>query len=80
MAKIETLNIPSEVVDSDWKDDTSLDYEIFGGDNKKESEYASPVEGQKINKKDVKNININKIKQRKIGHYALFGQNDKILA
>ena len=82
MAKIEALNIPSSVVDSDWEDDTPLNYEIFGGDNKKESEYNSPVEGQKINKANVKNVNIDKIKQRKvkIGRIALFKQSDRIPA
>lgn len=51
----ETLKIPSQVVDSDWKDD--IDYETYGTDQQ-EMEYISPAE--------VSKESINKIKARNL--------------
>lgn len=51
----ETLKIPSQVVDSDWKDD--IDYETYGTDQQ-EMEYISPTE--------VSKESINKIKARNL--------------
>ncbi|MBR3172625.1 hypothetical protein IKF21_01770 [Candidatus Saccharibacteria bacterium] len=59
----ETLKMPKEVVDSDWRDDIG-DYETYGT-NKQEMEYVSP--GQ------VSHESIKKIKARnaKIGRNVL---------
>jgi hypothetical protein len=48
----ETLRIPTQVVDSDWKDDIDVDYAIYGN----EKEYISP--------KNVSKESIQKIKAR----------------
>ncbi|MBQ9484585.1 hypothetical protein IJU85_00560 [Candidatus Saccharibacteria bacterium] len=38
----ETFKIPTQVVDSDWKDDIDVDYAIHGGNEKNEREFVSP--------------------------------------
>ena len=38
----ETINLPKQVVDSDWKDDVDVDYAIYGGNEKEEKSYISP--------------------------------------
>lgn len=58
-----TLNIPSEVVDSDWRDDIDTDYatredatqdfEIYGDNEKQEGEYISP---SKVSKESIREI------------------------
>lgn len=40
--RIQTLNIPDQVIDSEWRDDIDVDYAIYGGDDEKEGEYISP--------------------------------------
>lgn len=64
--KIQTLNIPSEVVDSDWRDDidtayatrddastTTEDFEFYGGNETQEGEYISPT---KVSKESIDQI------------------------
>lgn len=58
----ETLKLPTEVVDSDWKDDVGIDYETYGT-NKQEIEYIAPAE--------ISKESIEKIKARKLGHNVL---------
>ena len=56
-----TLNIPDQVVDSDWKDDIDTDYatredvgyEIYGDNEKIEGEYISP---RKVSKESLSHI------------------------
>lgn len=54
LKQISTLSIPSEVVDSDWKDDIDVDYAIYGDSEAKEGDYVSP--------KSVSKESINQIK------------------
>ena len=51
--KISTLNIPNEVIDSDWKDDIDVDYAIYGNDETEEGEYISPTS---ISKESIEKI------------------------
>ncbi|MBQ7201940.1 hypothetical protein IJS18_00925 [Candidatus Saccharibacteria bacterium] len=60
----ETLELPNTVIDSDWKDDVDVDYAIYGGSEKNERQYISPDE--------IKKETLNKIKQQRIGKFALF--------
>lgn len=57
----EKLNIPNNVVDSEWKDDVDVDYAIYGGSNRGEMEYVSP---QEVSKETVKKLE--KIKSQNI--------------
>lgn len=67
--KTQTLNIPNQVIDSDWKDDidvgyatstddNGLDFAIYGDDETKEGEYISPSEVSKESIKRIKNRQI----------------------
>lgn len=68
--KIPTLNIPSEVVDSDWRDDIDTDYatrkdvhrdqdfEIYGNNEKQEGEYISPKSISKESLTQIKDFQI----------------------
>ncbi len=38
----EKLNIPTHVVNSDWKDDIDVDYAIYGDNEREERNYISP--------------------------------------
>lgn len=40
--QIQTLNIPDQVIDSEWRDDIDVDYAIYGGNDEREGEYISP--------------------------------------
>ena len=51
--QIQTLTIPNEVVDSDWRDDVDVDYAIYGNTEKQEGEYISP---DSISKESIKEI------------------------
>ena len=63
-----TLNIPSEVVDSDWRDDIDTDYatredvisspdfEIYGNNEKKEGEYISPKSVSRESIREIKSF------------------------
>ena len=63
--KISTLNIPSEVIDSDWRDDTpkeddiDIDYAIYGDDETKEGEYISPTS---VSRESIKRIKARQVK------------------
>ena len=56
--QIQTLTIPNEVVDSDWKDDVDVDYAIYGENEKKEGEYVSPKEVSKESLNKIKNLQV----------------------
>lgn len=68
--KTQTLNIPSEVVDSEWRDDIDTDYatrgdaevendfEIYGEDEKKEGEYISPAKVSKESLSQIKDFQV----------------------
>ena len=64
----ETLKIPKEAVNSNWRDDIDEGYVTY--DNEKE--YISPTE--------VSKESINMIKKRKLGSVALFTLKDKLTA
>lgn len=69
----ETFKIPDkgEVIDSDWRDDIDLagiEYEEF----KQEADYVLP--------ETVKRASVKRAKNKRIGHEALFGINDRIAA
>ena len=72
------IKLPTEVIDSDWRDDidtAGLEYEPYGGDERKEIE-----EGAKLVKKsEVEGATLN-YKKRKIGRVALFKTGDKLAA
>lgn len=69
----ETLKMPKQLVDSDWKDDVDVDYAIYGGSEKGEKEYISP---DNISKESIARI---KKRNQKIG--SLFtGRFDKFAA
>ena len=40
----EILNIPTEVWESNWKDDVDVDYAIYGNNEKQEAAYIAPEE------------------------------------
>ena len=70
--KIPTLNIPTEVVDSAWRDDIDKKYaeeenvipfEFYGKDQKQEGEFISP---DKVVTKETQR-KIDRIKAKKIG-------------
>lgn len=65
---MEKLSLPSQVVNSDWKDD--IDFEPY----KDEADYIQPdkVEGKTAVQAKKRNI--------KIGHVALFTKDEKIVA
>ena len=66
--KTQTLNIPTEVVDSDWRDDIDKDYatqedvnqdfEIYGDNEKQEGEYISPKKVSKESLSQIKNFQV----------------------
>lgn len=64
----ETIKLPKEVVNADWKDD--IDYTPY--DN--EMDYISPAKVETATAEQAKRRNI------KIGHVALFGKNEKLTA
>lgn len=68
----EKLNIPNNVVDSEWKDDVDVDYAIYGGSNKGEMEYVSP---QDVSKETVKKLEKIKSQDIKFGIMARFAKN-----
>lgn len=56
--KISTLNIPNEVIDSDWKDDVDVDYAIYGNTEKQEGEFISPESVSKESLNKIKNFQV----------------------
>ncbi len=60
----EKLNLPKQVINTNWKDDVDVDYAIYGGNEKQEREYVSQ---EQLSKEK-----IDRIKKRKIGMVALF--------
>ena len=70
---VATLELPKEVIDSEWRDDIDLpgiEYEEY----KDEAHYIKPEQVEKATVEKAKQRNI------KIGRVALFGKNEKILA
>lgn len=66
---MEKLKTPTEVIDSDWRDD--VDYEAYAD----EANYVQPKEVEKATAEEAKKLNV------KIGHVALFSkENDKLVA
>ena len=66
----ETIKIPNQVVNSDWKKDIDVDYAIYGDTEKEEREYISP---ESVDKETERKINAIKQRNIKIGSLALFG-------
>lgn len=68
--KTQTLNIPSEVVDSEWRDDIDTDYatredgsiesnfEFYGDNEKQEGEYISPSKVSKESLSQIKDFQV----------------------
>ncbi|MBQ8984955.1 hypothetical protein IJ076_00120 [Candidatus Saccharibacteria bacterium] len=54
----QTLNIPDQVVDSDWKDDIDVDYAIYGDNEKQEGEYISPKSVSKESLNQIKDFQV----------------------
>ena len=75
MSKTETINLPKQVVDSDWHDD--IDYETYGTD-KDEMEYIAPDE---VSKESINRIKARKLNQDR-GHklFTLFAKDAKLFA
>ncbi len=65
----EKLKLPTEVVDSGWKDDID-DYALY----KNEADYVSPEKVESATAEQAKMRNI------KIGRVALFSKNEKLAA
>ena len=67
----ETLKIPNELIDSEWRDDVDVDYAIYGGNEKKEREFISPEDVSKETEQLIE-----KIKKRniKLGHFIRTGE------
>jgi len=57
----ETFKIPTQLVDSDWKDDIDVDYAIYGN----EKEYISP---NNVSKESIQKI---KARDQRIGSILL---------
>ena len=62
----EKLNIPNNVVDSEWKDDVDVDYAIYGGDEKKEAKIGLEKNKNAVVSKEAME-KIRRIKDKKIG-------------
>ena len=71
---MEKLNIPNQVIDSDWKDD--IDYETYGN-NKEEMEYIAPSE---VSKESIAKIKARKLNQERGHKFLLFTKNAKLYA
>lgn len=72
----ETLKIPNQVVNADWKDD--IPFEAFANEDEYQSEV--PADAELIDKKQVKHETAAEAKRQKIGHIALFSLKDDKLA
>ena len=57
----ETINLPTEVWKSNWKDDVDVDYAIYGDNEKQEAEYIAP---DKVSKKSIEKIKSIDLRQR----------------
>ena len=57
----ETINLPKQVINSNWKDDVDVDYAIYGDNEKQEAEYIAP---DKISKKSIEKIKAIDLRQR----------------
>ena len=57
----ETIKIPTEVWESNWKDDVDVDYAIYGDNEKQEAEYIAP---DKVSKKSIEMIKSIDLRQR----------------
>ncbi len=73
----ETLKIPNQVINSDWRDDVDLDFETYGT-NKQEREYISPAKVSKESIEKIKARRLNKERGKKL--LTLFSRNEKIAA
>lgn len=57
----ETLKLPTEVWESNVKDDVDVDYAIYGDNEKQEREYIAP---DKVSKKSIEMIKSIDLRQR----------------
>lgn len=73
----ETIKLPTEVVNSDWRDDIAVDYEPYKDENKYQS--SIPEGTELISSKEVKNATL-AYKKRRIGRVTLFSSRDKLAA
>lgn len=74
----ETINLPKQVINSNWKDDVDVDYAIYGDTEKEEREYISP---KSVDRETRSKIEAIKKRNIKLGHTAmLFGIKDKLAA
>lgn len=71
---MEKLQLPNQVIDSDWKDD--IDYETYG-DNKQEMEYIAPSE---VSKESIQKIKARKLNQERGHKLFLFTRDAKVFA
>ncbi len=55
---IPTLNIPNQVIDSEWQDDIDVDYAIYGGNDEREGEYISPDSVNNESLDQIKNFQV----------------------
>ena len=55
---IPTLNIPDQVIDSEWQDDIDVDYAIYGGTDEGEGEYISPDSVKDESLDQIKNFQV----------------------
>ena len=70
----ETLKIPNQVINSDWRDD--VDFETYGTD-KQEREYISPAE---VSEESIEMIKARKLNQARGHKLLIFGKNEKLVA
>lgn len=77
----ETLKLPKEVINSDWRDDvpsdiedTPIDYAIYGANEKEEASYISP---KRVSRESIKRI---KEQNRRIGLKLLLLASEEKLA
>ena len=65
----ETLNLPNQVINSNWKDDVDVDYAIYGGNEQNETEKfinpsqteENPEAIEKIKQFQIKQLAINSL-------------------
>ena len=72
--KMEKIQLPNQVIDSDWKDD--IDYEPYGNE-KQEMEYIAPSE---VSKESIEKIKARKLNQERGHKVFLFSKNADLFA
>lgn len=71
---MEKIQLPNQVIDSDWKDD--IDYEPYGNE-KQEMEYVAPSE---ISKESIEKIKARKLNRERGHKVLLFSENAHLFA